>query len=39
MKINAFTPVVLACRKILMHVAVEKGAKKGGSCSRGLELA
>jgi hypothetical protein len=31
MKINAFTPAVLACRKILMHVAVEKGAKKGES--------
>lgn len=27
--INAYTSAVLACRKILMHVAVEKGAKEG----------
>lgn len=28
---NAFTSAVLTCRKILMHVAVEKGAEKGKS--------
>ena len=28
---NAFTSSVLACRKILMHVAVDKGAKEGES--------
>lgn len=28
---NAFTAAVLACRKILMHIAVEKGAKEGES--------
>lgn len=27
--INAFTAAVLACRKILMHIAVEKGADPG----------
>jgi len=27
MAVNAFTSSVLACRKLLMHVAVEKGAK------------
>ena len=26
---NAFTAAVLACRKILMHIAVEKGDKEG----------
>jgi len=26
---NAFTSAVLACRKILMHIAVEKGAEEG----------
>ncbi len=26
---NAFTSVVLACRKLLMHIAVEKGAPAG----------
>lgn len=26
---NAFTPAVLACRKILMHIAVERGAEEG----------
>ena len=28
---NAFTAAVLCCRKVLMHVAVEKGAKAGAS--------
>ena len=31
MEVNAFTAAELICRKILMHVAVEKGAKEGGS--------
>lgn len=31
MAVNTFTAAVMACRKILMHVAVEKGAKKGES--------
>lgn len=26
---NAFTATILACRKILMHIAVQKGAKEG----------
>ena len=30
MQVNAFTAAALLCRKILMHVAVEKGAKKVG---------
>ncbi|MFA5866355.1 MAG: DUF4145 domain-containing protein [Actinomycetota bacterium] len=29
MSVNAFTAAELICRKILMHVAVEKGAKEG----------
>ena len=29
--INAFTASVLACRKLLMHVAVEQGAEQGKS--------
>jgi len=29
--VNAFTSAVLACRKILMHIAVDKGAPKGKS--------
>lgn len=29
MKAEAFTGAVLICRKILMHVAVEKGARAG----------
>ena len=28
-QVNAYTACVLACRKILMHVAVEKGAEDG----------
>jgi len=28
---QAYTPAVLACRKILMHVAVEQGAEEGNS--------
>jgi hypothetical protein len=31
MSINAFTATELICRKILMHVAVDKGAKEGES--------
>ena len=31
MSVNAFTSCELICRKILMHVAVEKGAKEGDS--------
>lgn len=31
MSVNAFTSCELICRKILMHVAVEKGAKEGES--------
>lgn len=27
--LNAFTASVLACRKLLMHIAVQKGAKEG----------
>jgi hypothetical protein len=29
MTVNSFTSVVLTCRKILMHIAVEKGAPEG----------
>jgi len=29
MKQNAFTATVLCCRKLLMHIGVEKGAEKG----------
>jgi hypothetical protein len=28
---GAFTAAILCCRKLLMHVAVSKGAKEGGS--------
>jgi hypothetical protein len=31
MEVNAFTAAELICRKILMHVAVDKGAKEGES--------
>ena len=31
MSVNTFTSCELICRKILMHVAVEKGAKEGDS--------
>lgn len=31
MKVNAFTAAVLTCRKLLMHLAVEKGAPGGSS--------
>ena len=31
MQVDAFTAAELLCRKILMHVAVEKGAKEGDS--------
>jgi hypothetical protein len=31
MKVNSFTSAVLTCRKLLMHIAVEKGADKGKS--------
>jgi hypothetical protein len=31
MEVNAYTPAVLACRKLLMHIAVEKGALQGES--------
>jgi len=31
MSVNAFTASELLCRKILMHISVEKGAKEGGS--------
>ena len=31
MSVNAFTACELLCRKILMHVAVDKGAKEGES--------
>jgi len=31
MKVNAHTAAELLCRKLLMHVAVEKGAKEGES--------
>jgi hypothetical protein len=31
MTVNAFTSAVLTCRKLLMHLAVEKGAPAGGS--------
>jgi len=33
MSVSAFTACELLCRKILMHVAVEKGAKEGESFS------
>ena len=31
MEVNAYTAAELICRKILMHVSVEKGAKEGES--------
>jgi hypothetical protein len=31
MKVNSFTSAVLTCRKLLMHIAVEKGAAAGKS--------
>jgi hypothetical protein len=31
MRVNAFTSAVLTCRKLLMHLAVEKGAPEGRS--------
>lgn len=31
MQVNSYTCVVLACRKLLMHIAVDKGAKEGQS--------
>lgn len=31
MAVDGFTAVVLACRKLLMHIAVSKGAKPGES--------
>jgi uncharacterized protein DUF4145 len=31
MTVNSFTAAVLTCRKLLMHLAVEKGASKGKS--------
>lgn len=37
MAVNAFTAAVMACRKILMHVSVEKGAKKGESFKKYVE--
>ena len=29
MSVNSFTSTVLSCRKLLMHIAVDKGAKEG----------
>lgn len=37
MSINAFTASELICRKILMHVAVDKGAKEGEPFNTYLE--
>jgi hypothetical protein len=37
MSAGAFTACELVCRKILMHVAVEKGAKEGASFSSYLK--
>jgi len=31
MTVNSFTSTVLTCRKLLMHIAVEKGAPEGKS--------
>ncbi len=31
MKVGAYTSAVMSCRKLLMHIAVEKGAKPGAS--------
>jgi Domain of unknown function (DUF4145) len=31
MTVNSFTSAVLTCRKLLMHIAVEKGAPTGQS--------
>ncbi len=38
MSVNAYTACELLCRKILMHVAVEKGAKEGESFSEYLSF-
>ncbi len=38
MSVNAYTACELLCRKILMHVAVEKGAKEGESFSEYLSI-
>ncbi|HCG8575841.1 DUF4145 domain-containing protein [Vibrio parahaemolyticus] len=37
MEVNAFTAAELICRKILMHVAVDKGAKEGDSFAKYLD--
>ncbi|ELB2184812.1 DUF4145 domain-containing protein [Vibrio parahaemolyticus] len=37
MEVNAFTAAELICRKILMHVAVDKGAKEGESFAKYLD--
>jgi Domain of unknown function (DUF4145) len=37
MSVNAYTSSELICRKILMHVAVEKGAQEGDSFSTYLD--
>lgn len=37
MTVNSFTAVVLTCRKILMHIAVEKGAPAGQSFKQYVE--
>jgi len=37
MAVNAFSAAVMVCRKILMHIAVEKGAKKGDSFKNYIE--
>jgi hypothetical protein len=37
MEVNAFTAAELICRKILMHVAADKGAKEGESFAHYLD--
>ncbi len=38
MSVSAYTACELLCRKILMHIAVEKGAKEGESFSEYLSI-
>ncbi|MFC1810731.1 DUF4145 domain-containing protein [Patescibacteria group bacterium] len=38
MSVNSYTACELLCRKILMHIAVEKGAKEGDSFSNYIDF-
>ena len=38
MSVSSYTAAVLACRKLLMHIAVQKGAKEGNSFTGYVEF-